>query len=90
MKRSMRAFVFINVTPVGKVEDVTKKLLRFDEVKEVHMITGEKDLIAVLEVERELLARSSKKVLDFVVKKIANIDNVKRTETIIPTYSITK
>jgi len=89
MKRKARAFVLIETDP-GKEKEVMEKLLEFDEVKEVHIYSGEMDLIAVLETEREIIVPSSKKIADFVIDKIQSIAQVQDTETIIPTYSKTK
>jgi len=84
--RKARAFVLLTVD-LGKEKEVMEKLLKFDEVKEAHIITGEKDLIVVLETESEIILPSWKKISDFVINKIGKIDGVKDTETIIPTRS---
>jgi DNA-binding Lrp family transcriptional regulator len=89
MKRKARAFVLIETNP-GDEKKVMEKLLKFDEVKEVHLYAGEMDLIAVLETEREIVVPSSKKITDFVIDKIQSIGEIQDTETIIPTYSKTK
>jgi len=89
MKRKARAFVLLSVE-LGKEEEVMEKLLKIGEVKEVHIITGEKDLIVVLETERELVVPSSKKITDLISRRIASINGVQDTETIIPTLSKTK
>lgn len=89
MKRKARAFVLIETDP-GKEKEVMEKLLGFDEVKEVHIISGEMDLIVVLETEREIIVPSSKKIADLVIDKIQSIAEIQDTETIIPTYSKTK
>ena len=89
MKRKARAFVLIETDP-GKEKEVMEKLLKFDQVKEVHIYSGEMDLIAVLETEREIIVPSSKRVSDFVIDKIQRIPEIQDTETIIPTYSKTK
>lgn len=89
MKRKARAFVLIETEP-GKEKEVMEKLLEFDEVKEVHIYSGEMDLIAVLETEREIIVPSSKKITDFVIDKVQSIAEIQDTETIIPTYSKTK
>jgi len=86
MKRKARTFVLIETDP-GKEKEVMEKLLEFDEVKEVHIYSGEMDLIAVLETDREILVPSSKKVTDFVMDKIQSISEIQDTETLIPTYS---
>ena len=89
MKRKARTFVLIETDP-GKEKEVMEKLLEFDEVKEVHIYSGEMDLIAVLETDREILVPNSKKVTDFVMDKIQGISEIQDTETLIPTYSKTK
>jgi len=89
MKRKARAFVLIETDP-GEEKKVLEKLLKFDEVKEVHLYAGEMDLIAVLEIEREIVVPSSQRITDFVIDKIQSIGQIQDTETLIPTYSKTK
>jgi DNA-binding Lrp family transcriptional regulator len=86
MKRNERSFVLINVEP-GREEKVMNELLKFDEVREAHEITGEKDIIVVLETERDMVAPGSEKIVNFVTHKIAKIHGVRGTDTIIPTTS---
>jgi len=89
MKRTARAFVLIETEP-GKEKRVMEKLLKFNEVKEVHICPGETDIIAVLETEREIIVPSSKKIADVIIDKIESIGEIQNTKTIIPTYSKTK
>jgi len=89
MKRKVRAFVLVETEP-GKEKEVMEKLLKYEEVKEVHIYSGEMDLFVVLETERDMLVPSSKKVADLVMDKIQSIKAIQDTETIIPTYSKTK
>jgi DNA-binding Lrp family transcriptional regulator len=86
MSRKARAFVLLAVD-LGKEEKVMEKLLKFDEVKEAHVIPGEKDLMIVLETEREIIVPNSTRISDFVTNKIARIPGVLDTETILPTKS---
>ncbi len=65
MTRTARAFVFLEVQ-LGKEQKVMEELLKFPEVKEVHEITGENDIIAVLETERDILVPTTQKIADFV------------------------
>jgi len=58
MKRTARAFVLIEVE-LGKEDEVMEKLLKFNEVTEVHEITDKKDLLAVLKIERDLVVPST-------------------------------
>jgi len=89
MKRKARAFVLIETDP-GKEKEIMEELLRFDEVKEAHIYSGEMDIVAVLEMEREIVVPSSQKISDFVIDKIQHIAGIQDTETLIPTYSKTK
>ena len=89
MKRKARAFVLIETTP-GDEKNVMEGILKIDEVKEAHIYSGEMDIIAVLEVERDIVVPSSKKISDLVIDKIQRIEGIQDTETLIPTYSKTK
>ena len=89
MKRKARAFVLIETIP-GKEKKVIDDILKIDEVKEAHIYSGEMDIIAVLEVERDIIVPGSKKISDLVIDKIQHIDGIQDTETLIPTYSKTK
>jgi len=86
MTRTARAFVFLEVQ-LGKEQKVMEELLKFPEVKEVHEITGEDDIIAVLDTPRDILVPTTQKIADFVSEKIGKIHGIKDTETIIPTKS---
>ena len=92
MKGRHRAFVFVDVEP-GKDEKLLKRLLEYDEVLEAHIITGQYDLLVVLEFElygREIFSSFQETASKFVVEKIRNLREVRDTNTIIPTYSATK
>jgi len=71
---------------------VTNRLFSFPEVKEVHELTGEKDLLVVVEMEHDLLAvlTPAKRIADFVVEKISLVNHVVSTETIIPVRTIVR
>ena len=92
MKGRHRAFVFVDVAP-GKDKKVLEKLMKYDEVTEAHIITGQYDLLAVLDFElygREVFASFQETVSKFVVEKIRKLRDVRDTNTIIPTFSLTK
>ena len=80
-----RAFVFLNVE-VKKLNDIVEDLIEFKEIKEVHVVTGAKDLLAVIEAEVSPV-RQSEEIIDFVVNKIGKLKGVIDTDTIIPTKS---
>ena len=84
----VRAFTQLKVDP-HRVDDVRSALLSYSEVKEVHLITGDWDVYAVLEFPT--VAGSSKRlVLDFVLQKVSKIPGVQDVSTMIPEYSMTK
>lgn len=89
MKRKARAFVLIETAP-GEEKNVMEGVLKIDEVKEAHIYSGQMDIIAVLEVEREVVVPGSQKITDVVIDRIQRVDGVQDTETLIPTYSKTK
>jgi len=78
----VRSFVFVKVK-VGREEETVKNLLQIPEVKEVHEITGDFDLLCVLETE-ETLVYPWKKVTEVVIGKIRKMDGLTDTRTIIP------
>ncbi len=88
IKRMSRAFVYIDCHS-GKERDLMNKLLQHHEVKEVHLITGKNDIIAVLEVKRDILVPSSTNIYHFI-EKVRGYPEVNDTETVIPLYSMTK
>jgi len=92
MKGKHRAFVLIDVVP-GKEKKVLEKLLKYEEVVEAHLIPGQFDVLAVLEIElygRELFVPASESVTKFVINKIRKISGVLDTNTILPSFSKTK
>lgn len=89
MKRGVRAFVLVKAKP-GSEKDIAEKLLRYDEVKETHLITGKWDLMTVLEVPKDIVAPSQEKVVQFVLDKVGKIKGVLDTSTIVAEFSRTK
>ena len=61
----------------GKMNDVAKKLLALDEVKELHELYGEFDIIAKVETN------DMASLKDFIEKKIRPIKEIRETETLI-------
>jgi DNA-binding Lrp family transcriptional regulator len=84
--RTQKAFVLLQAD-TGRAREVEDKLFKLDEVKEVHIITGEWDLLIVIEAEREIVTPTDERVLDVVLDKITKIPHVRRTNTIIPSFS---
>ena len=70
------AIVMINVD-IGKENEVFDKLLEIDNVKEVYMVYGIHDLIAVIE------AGSMDELRELITNKVRKIPGVKSTLTAI-------
>ncbi len=89
MKRHVRAFLYLTTT-LGKEKDVTEALWKLPEVKEVHIVPGRYDILAVVEVDRELLEPESQSVYWFLLDRVKAIGNISDTETLIPIVSMSK
>jgi Lrp/AsnC family transcriptional regulator for asnA, asnC and gidA len=84
--RPQKAFVLIKTDP-GRERDVADRLNKLPEVREVHIITGEWDILAVVETERELVLPTDEKVLELVMDKITTLAHIQDTNTMIPSFS---
>jgi DNA-binding Lrp family transcriptional regulator len=89
MKRHVRAFISV-ATTLGKESEVADALSKLDEVKEVHIIPGRYDILAVVEVSRHLLEPDSQSIYWFMLDKLKGIPSIVDTETIIPILSTSK
>ncbi len=82
-----RAFTYLKVRG-GDLERIRLTLLGLPEVRELHFLTGDWDLIAVLEFPEA--ERPKRRVLDFVTSRIRSIPDVLDTSTLVPEFSVTK
>jgi DNA-binding Lrp family transcriptional regulator len=89
MARFQKAFVLVKVQP-GKEKRVMDDLLKLDDVKEVHIVPGEWDLLAVLEIEREFVVPSDQKVYSLVMEGIGKIKHIQDTNTMVSQFSKSK
>jgi DNA-binding Lrp family transcriptional regulator len=91
MKRKTRAFVYIDTKP-GKEKKIIEKLLKYDEVIEAHIITGQEafDVLVLLDVKREIYESPTKTAGDFIISNIRKLSDVRETNTIIPVFSFSK
>jgi len=85
--KSVRAFSYLKIRG-GDLEKIKRLLETLGEVKELHFLTGDWDILVVLEFEPS--AANKRRVLDFVTDQIRGIPEVIDTSTIIPEYSLTK
>ncbi len=85
--RSVRALTYIKVKG-GDLDRIRRLLEGFPEVKELHFLTGDWDILVVLEFSPA--TTNKRQVLDFVTERIRGIPEVLDTSTLVPEYSITK
>ncbi|MGD2097703.1 MAG: Lrp/AsnC ligand binding domain-containing protein [Desulfobacterales bacterium] len=86
MLREITAFVLINVEAKKEIRFVDK-LFKLDEVKEVHSVHGNVDVLAKIVLKRDLVSSDAETIGDFVHNKIRTISGVISSQTLIPGYS---
>ena len=89
MKQYTRAFILVQTEPM-KEKAVMEELLKMDEVVEAHMITGEYDVLVVVQVKRLFLEADYDNVFNSAIAKIEGVKFVTDTNTIIGMASKTK
>jgi len=89
MKRMTTAFLLINVE-TRREDRIMEKLFAYEQVREVHTVPGEFDIIVKLAVERDWLSSDSEVIGQFVQNYIRSIPGVTKTQTIIPISSMHK
>jgi len=85
--RSVRAFTYLKVRG-GDLDRIRNLLETLPEVKELHFLTGDWDILVVLDFP--VPAASKRRVLDFVTERIRGIPEVLDTSTVVPEFSVTK
>jgi DNA-binding Lrp family transcriptional regulator len=84
-----KAFVLIKVAP-GHEEEVIDSLMKIPEVREVHIVPGVWDLLAVISAKKEVVVGSDEKVYRLVLEKIEKIKHIQDTNTMVSQFSRTK
>jgi hypothetical protein len=86
MKREITAFVLIIVKAKSEYR-IMDKLFVHDEVKELHGVHGDVDIIAKIVLTRDLLSSDAEIIGQFVHNNIRGVSGVSSTQTLIPGYS---
>ncbi len=86
MPRFQKAFILLKVQP-GHEKKVMDDLLKLPDVKEVHVVPGEWDLLAMVEIEREIVSPSDRKVYSLVMDSIEKIKHIQDTNTMVSQFS---
>ncbi len=85
--KSVRAFSYLKVRG-GDLDRIRRLLETLPEVKELHFLTGDWDILVVLDFEPSV--SNKRRVLDFVTDRIRGIPEILDTSTVVPEYSLTK
>ena len=88
--QEISAFVLMNVQSGNKEEGIINKLFALDEVKEIHNIHGNVDLLIKVVIKRDLLTSDSELIFDFITNQMHTLDGVVSTQTLIPGHSRVK
>ncbi len=86
MEHWISAFILIEVK-VGKEYEVMERLHNLEDIREVHFVHGVFDLIAKMIMKRDLLSSDAEIIGQFVHKKVRQIRDVTKTQTLIPISS---
>lgn len=89
MSRYQKSFVLIKTEP-GHEKKVIDSLLKINDVKEVHVVPGEWDLLAILSSEKDVVVPSDEKVYRLVLDKISKIKHIQDTNTMVSHFSKSK
>ena len=89
MLREITVFVLMNVA--AKNEDaIMEKLFSLKEVREIHSIHGDADVLAKVVLTRDLLSSDAEIISEFVHVQMRQIQGVISTNTLIPGRSMIK
>jgi len=84
-----KAFVLIKADP-GHEKKVVGDLMKIKEVQEAHVIPGEWDIMAVLNIPKEIVVPGDQKVYNLVMDRIVKVKHVQDTNTMVSQYSEAK
>ena len=72
--KNVKAIIEININVNVNTSDVANKISRFEGVSEVYEVTGEEDIVAIIDV-------TSSPQLNEIIERIRRFDNVQSTRT---------
>ena len=89
MHRGITAFILMNVQ-AKKETRVVERLFELEEVREIHSVHGDVDLLVKVQLTRDLLSSDAEMISQFVHEKVRQLSGVERTKTLIPGFSKSK
>lgn len=89
MHRKITAFVLMNVQ-ARRESKIVERLYELDEVREIHSVHGDVDLLIKITLTRDLLSSDAEIISQFVHEKVRQMPGVNSTRTLIPGFSKSK
>jgi DNA-binding Lrp family transcriptional regulator/uncharacterized ParB-like nuclease family protein len=89
MERKITVFVLMKVAARKELR-IIEKLYSLKEIREIHSVHGNVDIIIKIILKRNLLSSDSEVISDFVHNNVRSISGVLSTQTLIPGISRTK
>jgi len=86
MKRGITVFILMNVQ-AKKEFKLIEKLYELEEVKELHSVHGDVDLLVKVVLTRDLLSSDAEIISQFVHEKVRQLPGINSTNTLIPGLS---
>ncbi len=86
MKQGINVFILMNVQASKEIK-LMDKLFEREEVKEVHSVHGDVDLVVKVVLTRDLLSSDAEIISQFVHEKVRKLPGVVSTKTLIPGIS---
>ncbi len=86
MKRGITVFILMNVQ-ARKEFKLIEKLYELEEVREIHSVHGDVDLLVKVVLTRDLLSSDAEIISQFVHEKVRQLPGVNSTNTLIPGLS---
>jgi len=89
MQRGITAFILMNVQ-AKKEARIVEKLFELEEVREIHSVHGDVDLLVKIQLTRDLLSSDAEMISQFVHEAVRQLPGVVKTKTLIPGFSKSK
>ena len=86
MKQGITVFVLMNVQAKREYK-LIEKLYELEEVREIHSVHGDVDLLVKVVLTRDLLSSDAEVISQFVHEKVRQLPGINRTNTLIPGLS---
>ncbi len=77
MDYKITAYIKLSVIDIKELDRIAKELSKFDEVMDIHHITGDNNILLKIKV------KDNSEMKDFEIEKIGSIKGIKNIETMI-------